>query len=81
MRGFVLGAVTGAIAMWLWGDRVRAQFGDRLDSLVDQVLGVLDAVDDRLESLRTRVDALSTTAERPGDRRERDDMSIPGRSA
>ena len=81
MRGFMLGAVVGAVAMWVWGDKMRTQFGDRLDGLVDQVLGVLDAVDDRLETLRTRVDALSTSPERAGDRRERGDMSVTGRPA
>jgi hypothetical protein len=81
MRGFLLGAIVGAAAMWLWGDKMRAQVSERVDALVDQVLGVLDAVDDRLEALRHRVDAMSSAPERAAERRERADVSAMGGSA
>jgi hypothetical protein len=70
MRIFLLGAVVGATAMWMWGDRVRAQFSEQIDGVVDQVLGVLDRVEDGLDALRTRVDALASSGVRPADRRD-----------
>ena len=62
MRTFLMGVVIGAAAMWMWGDQVRAQFGERLDGAVDRALGLLDAVDDRLDALRGRLDSMTTTA-------------------
>jgi hypothetical protein len=71
MGGFLLGAVAGAAAMWIWGDTIRTRFADRIDGVVDQVLGVLDGVEDRLDGLRTRVDAMASGSAGTGERRER----------
>ena len=62
MRTFLMGAILGALAMWVWGDQVRARFGESVDGAVDRALGLLDAVDDRLETLRGRLDSMTTTA-------------------
>jgi hypothetical protein len=64
MRTFLMGAIVGALAMWLYGDQVRARFGNTVDGAVDRALGLLDAVDDGLASLRGRLDSMSTTGAR-----------------
>ena len=61
MQTFLMGVVIGAAAMWMWGDQVRAQFGERLEGAVDRALGLLDAVDDRLDALRGRLDSMTST--------------------
>jgi hypothetical protein len=77
MRGFLLGAIVGAAAMWVWGGELRSRFGDSIDGVVDRALGVLDAIDDRLEMLRERLDSLKMNE--PGnERRERWDTPLAG---
>ena len=61
MRTFLLGAIIGALAMWVWGDQVRARFGESVDGAVDRALGLLDTVDDGLEHLRGRLDSMTAS--------------------
>jgi hypothetical protein len=68
MRTFLMGAILGALAMWIWGDQVRARFGNSVDGVVDRALGLVDAVDDQLDALRGRLDSMTTTG--GGTRRE-----------
>ena len=75
MRTFVFGAFVGAMAMWVWGDQMRSRFSGQIDGVVDRVLGVLDGLEDGLDTLRTRIDGLASTSTGTSDRREARNIS------
>jgi hypothetical protein len=78
MGSFLLGAIVGAGAMWFYGDQVRARLGGSIDSAVDRALGVLDAIDDRLEALRERLDSMTTDRATDRNRERRDFPAATG---
>jgi hypothetical protein len=57
IRTFLLGAVAGGLAVWVWGDRARAYVDERLAPLRQSLLGAIDSVSDTLDAVRDRLEA------------------------
>mgnify|MGYP001558602931 FL=1 len=61
IKSFVMGAITGGVAVWLWGDRLRDYLAEQTDELrtkaADQLEAVQETASDALESARIQLEA------------------------
>jgi hypothetical protein len=75
MLGFLIGAVTGGMLVWLWGERVRdlsdatsqarAKVADSLENVQHRAEAVMDTAKERLRSgLQTGQEYIRPTGER-----------------
>ena len=75
MLGFLIGAVTGGMLVWLWGERVRdlsdathqarTKVADGLENVQHRAEGVMDTAKDRLRSgLQAGQEYIRPTGER-----------------
>jgi hypothetical protein len=65
MSGFVLGALTGALTMWHWGDRIRELAADNMSGVRKRAADALRQLADATESgpKRTKTPNGSANAE------------------
>ena len=65
LKTFMLGTLAGGVAVWLYGDRIRAYLDGHLEAVRGGLLDVLDAVTDTVDTFRTRLEG--GLAEGPGE--------------
>jgi hypothetical protein len=67
MLRFILGAVAGSLAMWLWGDELRRYAETRTRAIRERTADTLQAVDtkagDVLDTARDQVHATLTSGQ------------------
>jgi uncharacterized protein YgfB (UPF0149 family) len=65
MFGFVLGALTGGLTMWRWGDRIRELAADNMSGVRKRAADALRQLADATESgpKRTKTPIRSANAE------------------
>jgi len=61
IKSFVMGAIAGGVAVWLWGDRLRGYLagptGELRTKAADQLEAVQETASDALESARIQLEA------------------------
>ncbi|HEX3179287.1 MAG TPA: hypothetical protein VHZ49_21615 [Methylomirabilota bacterium] len=56
MKGFILGAIAGGVAMWLYGDRIIEYVDDMTSGVRDRAVAGLEGAADRLQSVAESVE-------------------------
>ena len=62
MKGFILGAIAGGVAMWLYGDQIREYVDDMTAGVRDRAVAGLEGAADRLQSVAETVEGGLTEA-------------------
>jgi hypothetical protein len=62
VKAFMLGAVVGGAAVWLWGGRLRGALDGQLRAVCDGLVELVDAATDSLTAWRHRLDAVGRGA-------------------
>lgn len=60
IKSFIVGVIAGAVAMWLWGDEIRAYLDERTRDVRARAAGPLHAVADTVETVAARVEGAAT---------------------
>jgi hypothetical protein len=56
MKAFILGAIVGGLAMWLYGDRIREYVDDMTFDMRERAAAGLEGAADRLQSVAESVE-------------------------
>ena len=56
MKGFLIGAIAGAAAMWLYGDQIREYVDDMTSGVRERAASKLEGAADRLQSVAESVE-------------------------
>jgi hypothetical protein len=56
MKGFIIGAIAGGVAMWLYGDQLREYVDDMTSGLREKTAARLEGAADRLQSVAESVE-------------------------
>jgi hypothetical protein len=56
IKSFLLGAISGATVMWLWGDQIR-------DTIDDATLGVRTRASERLQGVADTLQSVADTVD------------------
>jgi hypothetical protein len=56
MKGFLIGAIAGGVAMWLYGDRIREYVDDMTSDIRERTATKLGHAADRLQSVAESVE-------------------------
>lgn len=56
IKSFLVGAITGAAAMWFWGDQIRGSIDDATSGVRTRAAEQLHGVADTLQSVAQTVD-------------------------
>lgn len=56
MKGFLLGAIAGGLAVWLYGDQIRAYVDDMTSGVRERAAAGLEGAADRLQSVAETVE-------------------------
>ena len=56
MKGFLIGAIAGGVAMWLYGDRIREYVDDMTVGVRERTAEKLGNAADRLQSVAESVE-------------------------
>jgi hypothetical protein len=56
MKGFLIGAVAGGLAMWLYGDRIREYVDEMTSGVRERAAAKLESAADRLQSVAESVE-------------------------
>lgn len=62
MKGFLIGAIAGGVAMWLYGDRVREYVDEMTSGVRERAAAGLEGAADRLQSVAQTVEGGLTDA-------------------
>ena len=62
MKGFLIGAIAGGVAMWLYGDRVREYVDEMTSGVRERTAAGLEGAADRLQSVAQTVEGGLTDA-------------------
>jgi hypothetical protein len=57
MKGFLIGALAGGLAMWLYGDQIREYVDDMTSGVRERTAEKLGNAADRLQSVAESVEA------------------------
>jgi len=67
VKGFLVGAIAGGVAVWMFGDRMREFVDEKTSDLRHQAAAGLDGAAERLQSVADTVeDGLSGSQQRAG---------------
>lgn len=56
MKGFILGAIAGGVAMWLYGDQIREYVDDMTSGVRERAAAGLEGAADRLQNAAQTVE-------------------------
>jgi hypothetical protein len=56
MKGFIIGAIAGGMAMWLYGDQIREYVDDMTSGVRERTAAKLEDAADRLQSVAQSVE-------------------------
>jgi len=56
MKGFLIGAIAGGVAMWLYGDQIREYVDDMTAGVRERTAAKLEGAADRLQSVAESVE-------------------------
>jgi len=56
MKGFIIGAIAGGVAMWLYGDQIREYVDDMTSGVRERTAAKLEDAADRLQSVAQSVE-------------------------
>jgi hypothetical protein len=56
MKGFLIGAIAGGVAMWLYGDQIREYVDDMTSGVRERTAAKLEGAADRLQSVAESVE-------------------------
>ena len=56
MKGFLIGAIAGAVAMWLYGDQVREYVDEMTSGVRERTAAKLEGAAERLQSVAESVE-------------------------
>jgi hypothetical protein len=56
MKGFIFGAIAGGVAMWLYGDQIRAYVDDMTSGVRERAAAGLEGAADRLQNVAQSVE-------------------------
>jgi hypothetical protein len=56
MKGFLIGAIAGAAAMWLYGDQIREYVDEMTSGVRERAAAKLEGAADRLQSVAESVE-------------------------
>jgi hypothetical protein len=56
MKGFLIGAIAGGIAMWLYGDQIREYLDEMTSGVRERTAATLEGAADRLQSVAESVE-------------------------
>jgi hypothetical protein len=56
MKGFILGAIAGGVAMWLYGDQIREYVDDMTSGVRERAAAGLEGAADRLQNVAQTVE-------------------------
>jgi hypothetical protein len=56
MKGFIIGAIAGGVAMWLYGDQIREYVDDMTSGVRERTASKLEDAADRLQSVAQSVE-------------------------
>jgi hypothetical protein len=62
MKGFIIGAIAGGMAMWLYGDQIREYVDDMTSGVRERAAAGLEGAADRLQSVAESVEGGLTEA-------------------
>ena len=57
MKGFLIGAIAGGLAMWLYGDQIREYVDDMTSGVRERAAAKLEGAADRLQSVAESVES------------------------
>ena len=56
MKGFIIGAIAGGVAMWLYGEQIREYVDDMTSGVRERTAAKLEDAADRLQSVAQSVE-------------------------
>jgi hypothetical protein len=56
MKGFIIGAIAGGLAVWLYGDQIRDYIDDMTSGVRERAAAGLEGAADRLQSVAESVE-------------------------
>ena len=56
MKGFLIGAIAGGVAMWLYGDQIREYVDEMTSGVRERAAAKLEGAADRLQSVAESVE-------------------------
>jgi hypothetical protein len=56
MKGFIIGAIAGGMAMWLYGDQIREYLDDMTSGVRERAAAGLEGAADRLQNVAQTVE-------------------------
>lgn len=56
MKGFIIGAIAGGLAMWMYGDQIREYVDDMTSGVRERAAAGLEGAADRLQSVAESVE-------------------------
>jgi hypothetical protein len=56
MKGFIIGAIAGGVAMWLYGDQIREYIDDMTYGVRERAAASLEGAADRLQGVAESVE-------------------------
>jgi hypothetical protein len=56
MKGFLIGAIAGGVAMWLYGDQIREYLDDMTSGVRERAAAGLEGAADRLQNVAQTVE-------------------------
>ena len=65
IKSFLVGAISGGVAMWLWGDQIREALDDATSGVRTRSAEQLQGVADTLQSVADTVDQGLSGTPRP----------------
>lgn len=57
MKGFIIGAIAGGLAMWMYGDQIREYVDDMTSGVRERAAAGLEGAADRLQSVAESVES------------------------
>ena len=57
MKGFLIGAIAGGVAMWLYGDQIREYVDQMTSGVRERAAAKLEGAADRLQSVAESVES------------------------